>query len=73
MVSGLFSQAIFKLNSPDKKIQTNIKLGNYVEFEVLYGSDAIIEYSRISMNINEDKILGQAAKIRKKSLDQLIK
>lgn len=75
MVSGLFSQAIFKLNSPDKKIQTNIKLGNYVEFEVLYGSDAIIEYSRISMNINEDKILGQAAKIRKKilgSVDKMI-
>jgi alpha-glucosidase len=67
MVSGLFSQTIFKLNSPDKKIQTNIRLGDYVEFEVLYDLEVIVEYSRISMNINEDKELGLAPKIRKEN------
>ena len=75
MVSGLFSQTIFKLNSPDKKIQTNIRLGDYVEFEVLYDLEVIVEYSRISMNINEDKELGLAPKIRKEntgSVDKIV-
>ncbi len=69
--SNLFSQNIIKLNSPDEKIQTNIRLGDYVEFEVIYNSDVIVEYSRISKNINDNTVLGDSPKIRKKVTESI--
>jgi len=70
---NLNSQSIIKLNSPNEKIQTNIRLGVFVEFEVLYDSEVIVEFSRISMNINENKILGQSVKVRKKNAESVSK
>ena len=70
---NLNSQSIIKLNSPNEKIQTNIRLGDFVEFEVLYDSEVIVEFSRISMNINENKILGQSVEVRKKNAESVSK
>ena len=41
------SQVVFDLFSPDNKILTHIKIADNIEFEVLYDSLIIIEYSEI--------------------------
>lgn len=59
------SQAIFDLISPDGKILTHIKITDNIQFEVLYDSITIVEYSEISMAI-DDKLIGHNPKILKK-------
>ena len=62
------SQVIFDLVSPDKKIVSHIKIEDDIKIEVLYDSIIIVEYSEISIKIN-DKLIGQNPKILKKVTD----
>ncbi|MCF8371415.1 MAG: glycoside hydrolase family 97 protein [Bacteroidales bacterium] len=75
MVTGLNAQTTFTLSSPDQKIQTHIKFGDYIEFEVLLGSEVVVEKTWISLNIDENKLLGHIPKIRKhiaRSVDEVV-
>jgi alpha-glucosidase len=66
IISLCKSQVVFDLFSPDKKILTHIKVSNNIEFEVLYDSAVIVEYSEISLEIGGDKILGKDPWVKKK-------
>ena len=58
------AQTPLELISPDGKIAIHIRADDYVEFEVLHDSSAVLEYSRISMNVNEDEVLGLKPRIK---------
>lgn len=60
------AQTPLELISPDGKIAIHIRADDYVEFEVLHDSSAVLEYSRISMNVNEDEVLGLKPRIKKR-------
>jgi alpha-glucosidase len=66
------AQVVFDLFSPDEKILTHIKIADNVEFEVLYDSLIIIEYSEISINI-DDELIGHNPKIKKKITNSINK
>jgi len=59
------SQVVFDLLSPDEKIVSHIRVEDKIEIEVLYDSTIIIEYSEISMII-DDNLIGHNPKILKK-------
>jgi alpha-glucosidase len=66
------AQVVFDLFSPDEKIVTHIKIADNIEFEVLYDSLTIIEYSEISINI-DDELIGHNPKIKKKITNSINK
>jgi len=66
------SQVVFDLFSPDNKILTHVKIADNIEFEVLYDSLTIIEYSEILMNI-DNELLGHNPKIKKKITNSINK
>jgi len=61
----LRGQAVFDLFSPDEKILVHVKIANNIEFEVLYDSVVIVEYSEISLTVDE-KVIGQNPRVSKK-------
>ena len=61
----LKGQAVFDLLSPDEKILVHVKVSDNIEFEVLYDSLVIVEYSEIALTIDE-KTVGENPKISKK-------
>lgn len=61
-----YSQAVFDLKSPNEKILTHIRFSDRIEFEVLYDSVQIVNYSVVSMNVGEEDILGENPRITKK-------
>ena len=62
----LQSQVVFDLKSPNEKIITNIRFSKIIEFEILCDSIPIVDYSKISLNINDETILGENPRIKKK-------
>jgi alpha-glucosidase len=65
-ISSVTAQTPLELISPDGRIAIHIRAEDFVEFEVLQDSVAILEYSRISMNVDDDIVLGLKPKIRKR-------
>ena len=63
------SQVISELISPNEKTHTNIRFSDIIEFEVFYDSVQIVEYSAISMNIDDNSVLGLKPRIRKKTTE----
>ena len=59
------AQIVFDLLSPDGKILTHIKAGDNIEFEVLYDSLTVVEYSEISLSADKF-LIGHNPKIKKK-------
>ena len=62
----LQSQVVFDLKSPNEKIITHIRFSKIIEFKILYDSVSIVDYSKISLNINDGIILGENPRIKKK-------
>ncbi|MBN2173638.1 MAG: glycoside hydrolase family 97 protein [Bacteroidales bacterium] len=60
------SQVIFELFSPDKRLLTNLRISEQIEFQVLMDSVIIVDYSAVSMQLNDGEILGRNLKINKK-------
>jgi len=63
----LKSQKIYNLKSPDGKTLVHIRFTDITQFEVLHNDAVVVEYSTISMNINDGIILGENPKIKKSS------
>jgi len=61
----LNGQVVFDLFSPDERILVHVKVSENIEFEVLYDSVLVVEYSRISLTV-EGKEIGKDPKISKK-------
>ena len=75
LATGLFAQTTYTLSSPDQKIQTHIKFGDFIEFEVRFGSEIVVEKTWISLNVEENYTLGQVPKVKKpitRSVDQVV-
>jgi alpha-glucosidase len=60
------AQTEYILHSPNQKIETIIRIGDFIEFEVKHNDTAILDPSWISMNVDENRALGHVPKIRKK-------
>ncbi len=71
----LLSQKVYDLESPDGKTKVHIRFSDITQFEILHNEDVIVEYSTISMDINDGTILGANPKVKKnstKSIDETI-
>lgn len=66
-----FSQSVLFLMSPDQKIQLNIKTTDFLEIEVLVDSIVVLEYSRLSLSIEDEEVLGLNPKVKKKLLESV--
>lgn len=64
--SGIQAQNVLYLMSPDGKVQLNIKTTDFLEIEVLIDSFRILEYSRLSLSIEDEEVLGLNPKVKKK-------
>lgn len=62
----VYSQSVLYLLSPDGRIQLNINTDESLEIEVLVDSFPILEYSRLSLSIEDEEVLGLNPKIKKK-------
>ncbi len=63
----LKSQKIYNLESPDGKTLVHVRFSELTQFEVLHNDVTVVEYSTISMDVNNGTILGANPKIKKKS------
>lgn len=63
---SVFCQTVFTLNSPDGRNTVNIRVNDFIEIEVMHDSLPVLNYSRISMNLDEDVVLGLKPKIKKR-------
>lgn len=69
LITGtLMSQSILYLLSPDQSIQLNIKTEDFLEIEVMVDSVVILDYSRLSLSVNEEDVLGLDPKVKKKNV-----
>ncbi len=64
----LKSQKIYNLESPDGKTLVHVRFSELTQFEVLHNDVTVVEYSTISMDVNNGTILGVNPKIKKKSI-----
>ncbi len=62
----LMAQNVIQLLSPDESIQMNIKTTDFLEVEVMVDSIVVLDYSRLSLSVNEEEVLGLNPKVRKK-------
>lgn len=67
----LYSQKIYDLKSPDGKTSVHIRFSDITQFEVLHNNVVIVEYSTISMDINDGTILGASPKVKKNSTNSI--
>ena len=65
-VQPLLAQNIVHLFSPDNSIQLNIKTSDFLEIELLVDSIVVLDYSRLSLSIEDKEVLGLNMKVRKK-------
>lgn len=62
----VFAQTPLELISPDGRNAIHIRADDFVEFKVLRDSVTLLEYSRISMNVDDDVVLGLKPRIKKR-------
>ncbi len=63
----LRSQKVYDLKSPDGKTLIHVRFSGLIQFEVLHNDATVVEYSTISMDVNNGTILGVNPKIKNKS------
>jgi len=61
-----FAQNMLYLLSPDQRIQLNIKTTDFLEISVLVDSLVMLDYSRLSLSVEDEEILGLNPKIKKR-------
>ncbi|MEZ5195057.1 MAG: glycoside hydrolase family 97 N-terminal domain-containing protein [Bacteroidales bacterium] len=61
----LNAQAVFSIQSPNSKIDLNIRLTDKIELEVLLDSIIVLNYSKIALEI-DSIVLGETPKVLKK-------
>ena len=74
MVLDVGAQVVFSIQSPNEKIDFNIRLTEKIELEVLHDSSKLLSYSEIALEI-DNNVLGVEPKVIKKttnSIDEVI-
>ncbi len=60
-----FTQKVYELSSPDEKTTVHIKFSETVQLEVLHNDITVVNYSTVSMDINNGIVIGAFPKIKK--------
>jgi len=62
--AALFAQKDYSLLSPDKKLEIKIAVGEKIEFSLLKNGKALISPSVISLNVNDNVVLGANSTVK---------
>jgi alpha-glucosidase len=65
-VAAVYGQNVIPLHSPDGKITLNIKTSDFFEIELVVDSVTVMDFSRISLSIEGEQILGLNPKVKKR-------
>lgn len=71
-----YSQNVVTVLSPDETIQLNINTNDFLEVSVSVDSTVILDYSRFSLSVEEEEVLGLNPKVKKKlpgSVDRMVR
>lgn len=64
-------QSELNLSSPDGYIQLTIKTTDFLEIQVMADSVMILDFSRFSLSVEDEQVLGLNPKIKKKELQRV--
>jgi len=71
---GLAAQSSYSLHSPDKRIETRIRVGSGIQYDVLVNGKILLQNSPISINIDQMQ-LGRNTKVKgvkERSVDRML-
>lgn len=72
---SLMAQKSYQLQSPDRKLQTVVSVGDNVEFSLTHDGTEVLAPSAISMTLQNGEVLGakpKVSKVTKGSVDKMI-
>ena len=72
---SLMAQKSYQLQSPDRKLQTVVTVGDNVEFSLTHDGTEVLAPSAISMTLQNGEVLGakpKVSKVTKGSVDKVI-